>query len=63
LEIVQAVEVNAPLQLSIQLKDGIEDYSEIPELLISTGIRLLAIHEDEINLETAFMTLTRGITS
>lgn len=63
LDIVQATEPNGPLLLSVQLKEGIEDYSEIPVLLSNARIRFLSIHEDEINLETAFMTLTRGITS
>ncbi len=63
LEIVEKTEVSDATHFAVQLKEGVEDYSEIPALLASAGIRFLALHEDEINLETAFMTLTKGITS
>ncbi len=45
------------------LAEGIEDYSELPTLLIEAGHRLTLFKEDEINLETAFMALTKGITA
>lgn len=63
LEMVETIEVKDAFSFSIQLREGVEDYSEIPAVLAAAGIRFLSIHEDEINLETAFMTLTRGITS
>ncbi|MBE6425603.1 MAG: ABC transporter ATP-binding protein [Thermoguttaceae bacterium] len=63
LEMTAGIEVKDALNFSIQLREGVEDYSEIPAVLAAAGIRFLSIHEDEINLETAFMTLTRGITS
>lgn len=63
LPLVEQISVTDAHHFSIQLAEGIEDYSEIPALLAQAGIRFLAIHEDEINLETAFMTLTKGITS
>lgn len=63
LDITADVTVADKTHFSVQLREGIEDYSEIPALLASVGIRFLSVHEDEINLETAFMTLTKGITS
>lgn len=45
------------------LADGVTDYSELPTLLIQAGHKLTLFKEDELNLETAFMALTKGITS
>jgi ABC-2 type transport system ATP-binding protein len=45
------------------LAAGIEDYSNLPTLLIESGLKIKTFKEDEINLETAFMHLTKGITA
>jgi ABC-2 type transport system ATP-binding protein len=42
---------------------GPQDYSELASMLIKAGHKLKLLREEEINLETAFMTLTKGITS
>ena len=47
----------------VTLKEGISDSSFIPELLVPAGFRLTMLKEEEINLETAFMRLTKGITN
>jgi ABC-2 type transport system ATP-binding protein len=45
-------------------KDGDpQDYSELASMLVTAGHKLTLLREDEINLETAFMALTKGITS
>src|SRR5688572_17172240 len=49
--------------LIVKLKPDVKDYSDLPTMLISNGHRLTLFKEDEINLETAFMALTKGITS
>jgi ABC-2 type transport system ATP-binding protein len=49
--------------LYVTLKDGVSDYSELPTLLVSNGLKLTLFREEELNLETAFMALTKGITS
>ncbi|MCA9101004.1 MAG: ABC transporter ATP-binding protein [Planctomycetales bacterium] len=49
--------------LLVTLVAGAEDYSELPTLLIEAGQRITLFKEEELNLETAFMTLTKGITS
>lgn len=43
------------------LKQGVQDYSDIPTQLIQAGIRLTLFREEELNLETAFMELTKGL--
>ena len=63
LDLVASVAVQDETHFTVQLKEDIEDYSDVPAELIRAGFRLLSLHEEEINLETAFMTLTKGITS
>ncbi len=45
----------------VRLREGVEDYSFLPSLLIEAGFRLTLFREEEINLETAFMELTKGV--
>lgn len=47
--------------LEISLKDGVTDYSFIPQRLIQAGYKLTLLREEEVNLETAFMRLTKGM--
>ncbi|MCA8997866.1 MAG: ABC transporter ATP-binding protein [Planctomycetaceae bacterium] len=47
--------------LRVTLKPGVEDYSVLPAALLENGYRLLMFREEEVNLETAFMTLTQGM--
>jgi ABC-2 type transport system ATP-binding protein len=56
---VESVELKKD-QLHVTLRQGIEDYSEIPSLLIGAGHKLTLFREEEVNLESAFMTLTKG---
>ena len=49
--------------LLVTLCEGATDYSELPTLLVQSGLKLTLFKEDEINLETAFMALTKGITA
>jgi ABC-2 type transport system ATP-binding protein len=37
------------------------DVSDIPNLLVNNGFRITRFHEEAVNLETAFMRLTKGI--
>ena len=43
------------------LQSGVQDYSDLPTLLIQRGHRLTLFREEEVNLESAFMTLTKGM--
>jgi ABC-2 type transport system ATP-binding protein len=49
--------------LTVTMAATVEDYSDLPSLLIGNGHRLTLFKEDEVNLETAFMELTKGITA
>jgi ABC-2 type transport system ATP-binding protein len=59
---VENVEVNHA-ELRVTLTTGEHDYSELSKLLVENGYGLTRLTEEEINLETAFMALTKGITS
>ncbi len=49
--------------LRATLRDQVTDYSDLPTLLVQNGLRLTLFREEEMNLETAFMALTKGITA
>jgi ABC-2 type transport system ATP-binding protein len=49
--------------LVVKMNEGIHQYSYLASRLIEQGYELTLFKEDEINLETAFMHLTKGITS
>jgi ABC-2 type transport system ATP-binding protein len=49
--------------LIVKLHEGVNQYSFLANRLVNTGFELTLFKEDEINLETAFMHLTKGITS
>lgn len=42
------------------LIDNSSDYSDIPTMLVKEGFRIKLFREEEINLESAFMALTKG---
>ncbi|MFO0924645.1 MAG: ABC transporter ATP-binding protein [Pirellulales bacterium] len=47
-------------RIRVTLKANIEDYSDLASQLISAQFRLKHFGEEEINLESAFMALTKG---
>jgi ABC-2 type transport system ATP-binding protein len=46
--------------LVVTLKEGVDDYSDLPTELIGEGFKLTLFQEEEVNLESAFMALTKG---
>jgi ABC-2 type transport system ATP-binding protein len=60
--LVERVEIHDG-RIDVTLKENVEDYSELPTMLVQNGYKLSLFKEDEINLETAFMALTKGITA
>ena len=58
---VAKVEINSEQTLIVTLKKGVQDYSFIPDALIVAGHKLTLFREEELNLETAYMELTRGL--
>jgi ABC-2 type transport system ATP-binding protein len=49
--------------LVVKLNEGVNQYGFLANRLVEHGYELTLFKEDEINLETAFMHLTKGITS
>ena len=49
--------------LIVKLNEGVNQYGFLANRLVEQGYELTLFKEDEINLETAFMHLTKGITS
>jgi len=47
--------------LEVSLRDGVNDISFVPQRLMSAGYRITLFKEEEVNLETAFMRLTKGM--
>ena len=58
---VDSVDVTEDQMLAITLKPDIEDYSDIPSTLVGQGFALMLFREEEVNLETAFLELTKGL--
>src|SRR4051794_24166653 len=48
-------------QLVVTLKKGIEDYTDLSPLLVAAGHKIKLFREEEVNLESAFMALTKGL--
>ena len=60
--IVESVEVRDG-HIAVTLAENVTDYSDLPTILIDAGHKLTLFKEDELNLETAFMALTKGVTA
>lgn len=58
-DIVEQVDLNGEL-IVVTLQQGVDDYSNLPGALIEAGHKLTLFREEEVNLESAFMTLTKG---
>lgn len=58
-EHVESVTPAGPV-LHVALQKDCTDYSFIPAKLVSAGFQLTMLKEEEVNLETAFMRLTKG---
>ncbi len=62
-DLVDSVDVRDG-QIFTTLYKDVEDYSQLATVLVcEAGFKLTTFKEDEINLETAFMHLTKGITA
>lgn len=47
-------------QIVVTLNEGVEDYWELNQLLVQREFKVTAFGEEQVNLEAAFMALTRG---
>ncbi|MDO4558535.1 MAG: multidrug ABC transporter ATP-binding protein, partial [Planctomycetia bacterium] len=61
-DLVDSVEIRDG-RIYALLREGTQDYSDLSVVLVQAGFGLTVFREDEINLETAFMALTRGVTA
>lgn len=59
-ELVSAVSIEKGI-IVVTLNEGTDDYSSLPSTLIDAGFKLTLFREEEVNLETAFMELTKGL--
>ena len=50
-------------EMTVFLKPGVEDYTPLAKGLVESGFALQRFQEEEMNLETAFMLLTQGISA
>ena len=55
------ITIEADGRLVVTLQADASEYSALARLLIEAGFDLLLFQEEEVNLEAAFMTLTRGL--
>jgi ABC-2 type transport system ATP-binding protein len=51
------------IRVSLAKGTDSNDYCDLPTILVQNGFKIRSFKEDEINLETAFMTLTKGATA
>ncbi len=59
--LVESVSIGSSGMLEVTLQPDVLDYSDLPSALIEAGHRLTLFREEEVNLETAFMELTKGL--
>ena len=50
-------------QITVELNSQTHDFSQVAYVLLKNNFRIREIKEEEVNLETAFMRLTKGIVS
>ncbi len=59
-ELVDIVDISDG-RVNVTLNEDIEDYSDLATVLVQHGHRLTMFREEEVSLESAFMTLTKGM--
>ncbi|MFN8705553.1 MAG: ABC transporter ATP-binding protein [Planctomyces sp.] len=58
---VESVSIAKHEIIEVTLKPQIEDYTDLPSALIQAGFAVRLFREEEVNLETAFLQLTKGL--
>jgi ABC-2 type transport system ATP-binding protein len=59
-DVVASVSINKNT-IDVTLKPDVTDYSFLATMLVENGFKLTLFREEEVNLETAFMELTKGL--
>lgn len=57
----ESINVAHNQMIELTLNAEVEDYSSIPTSLVGAGFAITLFREEEVNLETAFMELTKGL--
>jgi ABC-2 type transport system ATP-binding protein len=60
-DLVDAVSITPTPELEVTLIAEVDDYTALPTALFEAGFKLSLFREEEVNLETAFMELTKGL--
>jgi ABC-2 type transport system ATP-binding protein len=61
LDCTELVTIKKDNMLELTLKPSVEDYSIIPTELVNARFSVTLFREEEVNLETAFLQLTKGL--
>ncbi|MFW6168907.1 MAG: ABC transporter ATP-binding protein [Planctomycetota bacterium] len=48
-------------RITVTLKKEVDDYSDLSNVLVTEGYKLKSFNEEEVDLESAFMALTKGM--
>src|SRR4029079_4039645 len=56
---VDKVDVAGDGEITVTLKADVVDYTDLPGVIIAAGLKLRLFKPEEVNLETAFMELTK----
>ena len=59
-DLVEAVSIQDGCLL-VTLTEDTEEYSELSSVIVNAGFQLTLFREEEVNLESAFMALTKGM--
>jgi ABC-2 type transport system ATP-binding protein len=60
-DVTESINVTNNQMIELTLNAEVEDYSSIPTSLVGAGFAITLFREEEVNLETAFMELTKGL--
>ena len=61
LDCTELVAITRDKMIELTLKPSVEDYSVIPTELVNARFAVTLFREEEVNLETAFLQLTKGL--
>ena len=61
LDCTELVAITKDKMIELTLKPSVEDYSVIPTELVNAKFSVTLFREEEVNLETAFLQLTKGL--
>ncbi len=59
-DLVEKAELDAEGTIAVTLRPAAEDATFVPHLLVERGFRVVSVSEEDLDLEAAFMKLTKG---